>query len=59
MQAFGSDCDETLSWTDHIKSVQKKCSSGLFMLKSIRNIVGKDTLKLVYNALIFIPPLLL
>ena len=49
---LGVIVDETLSWTDHIKYIQKKCSSGLYMLKSIRNIVGKDTLKLVYNALI-------
>lgn len=49
---LGVSVDENLSWTDHIKSVQKKCSSGLYMLKSIRNIVDKDTMKLVYNALI-------
>ena len=47
---LGVSVDKTSSWTNHIKSVQKKYSSGL--LKSIRNIVGKDTLKLVYNALI-------
>ena len=49
---LGVIVDENLSWSDHIKFVQKKCSSGLYMLKSIRNIVDKDTMKLVYNALI-------
>ena len=49
---LGVIVDENLSWQNHIDSLQKKASSGLFMLKSIRNIVNERVLQIVYNSLI-------
>ena len=49
---LGVIVDENLTWQKHINSLQKKASSGLFMLKSIRNIVNEQVLKIVYNSLI-------
>lgn len=44
--------DESLTWQSHINSLQKKVNGGLFMLKSIRNIVNENVLQTVYNSLI-------
>ena len=44
--------DENLTWQSHINKLQKKIRGGLFMLKSIRNIVNKNVLLTVYNSLI-------
>ena len=44
--------DENLTWHSHINTLQKKLRGGLFMLKSIRNIVNKNILLTVYNSLI-------
>ena len=44
--------DENLTWQNHINTLQKKIRGGLFMLKSIRNIVNKNVLLTVYNSII-------
>ena len=43
--------DENLTWQNHINTLQKKIRGGLFMLKSIRNIVNKNVLLTVYNSI--------
>ena len=49
---LGIIIDENLTWQNHINYLQKKVKGGLFMLKSIRNIVDERDLLIVYNSLV-------
>ena len=51
-RSLGVIIDENLSWEDHIQYISKKVASGISALKRIRCFVSRDTLILVYNALI-------
>ncbi len=44
--------DENLHWDHHIDTLFKKISSKIGVLRSLRNIVPIDTLKLMYNAIV-------
>ncbi len=44
--------DENLCWDHHIDTLVKKISSEIGILRSLRNIVPIDTLKLMYNAIV-------
>ena len=48
--------DENFTWQDHILKVQKKTSSGLHMLKTVkRYVIDTSTMQMVYNANSLIP----
>ncbi len=47
---LGTYIDENLHWDHHIDTLVKKISSKIGILRSLRNIVPIDTLKLMYNA---------
>ena len=49
---LGMIIDENLTWQDHVLKIQKKTSSGLYMLRKVKQYVNSSTLKLVYNALV-------
>ncbi len=44
--------DENLCWDHHIDTLVKKISSKIGILRSLRNTVPIDTLKLMYNAIV-------
>ncbi len=48
---LGMDIDENLCWDHHIDTLVKKIPSKIGILRSLRNIVPIDTLKLMYNAI--------
>ncbi len=49
---LGIYIDENLHWDHHIDTLVKKISSKIGILRSLRNIVPIDTLKLMYNAIV-------
>ena len=49
---LGVILDERLSWQEHLNTIHTKASNGLYMLKSIRNIVNDYEMNLVYNSLV-------
>lgn len=49
---LGVILDEKLSFHSHIKKTENKVSSGLYALRSVKNILPKHHLKLIYHALI-------
>ncbi len=49
---LGMYIDEYLHWDHHIDTLVKKISSKIGILRSWRNIVPIDTLKLMYNAIV-------
>ena len=51
-RSLGVIIDENLSWGHHIQSISKKIASGISALKRIRYCVPRETLIIVYNALI-------
>ncbi len=46
--------DENLRWNHHIDTLVKKISSKIGILRSLRNIVPIDTLKLMYNVIVLL-----
>ncbi len=44
--------DSNLKWDDHINAIIPKLSSKIGILRSLRNIVPIETLKLLYNAIV-------
>ncbi len=44
--------NENLHWDHHIDTIFKKISSKIGILRSLRNIVPIDTLKLMHNAIV-------
>ena len=49
---LGVEIDEHLNWEKHIECIASKVSSGIGALKKLKEFVNRDTLVLVYNALI-------
>ena len=49
---LGVEIDEHLYWEKHIECIASKVSSGIGALKKLKEFVNRDTLVLVYNALI-------
>ena len=51
-KSLGLIIDDTLSWSEHIDDISKKISSGIGMLKWIRQFIGHDTALKICKALI-------
>ena len=49
---LGVEIDDRLSWDSHIDKVAKKVTSGIGVIRKIRDLVDRETLISVYNALI-------
>ncbi len=49
---LGIYIDENLRWDHHIDTLVKKISSKIGILRSLRNIVPIDTIRLMYNAIV-------
>ena len=49
---LGIDLDENLSWDSHIDNIVKKVSTGLGAIRRVRNLVPRETLIMIYKALI-------
>jgi len=49
---LGVIIDDKLSFHSHIKKIENKVSSGLYALRSVKHILPKQHLKLIYHALI-------
>ena len=49
---LGVEIDDRLSWHSHIDKVAKKVTSGIGAIRKIRDLVDRETLISVYNALI-------
>ena len=49
---LGITINDSLSWTDHINNVIKKCNSYLYLLSRIKNFLSIETRKRFYNAYI-------
>ena len=49
---LGVEIDDRLSWDSHIDQVAKKVTSGIGAIRKIRDLVDRETLISVYNALI-------
>lgn len=52
---LGIDLDENLSWDSHLNNVVKKVSAGLGAIRHARNLVPRETIIMMYKALLFIP----
>ena len=50
--ALGVEIDDRLSWDNHIDKVSKKVTSGIGAIRKIHDLVDRETLISVYNALI-------
>jgi len=48
---LGIVIDEKLKWNDHVDFINKKLSSGLYAMRSVKNLVPQDVLKKLYFAL--------
>ena len=48
---LGIEVDETLSWQIQVDTMVKKVSAGLGVLKKVRNLVPRQTLVRIYEAL--------
>ena len=51
-KVLGVQLDEHLKWTQHIDYIVKKISSGIAVIRKLREFIDTSTLVLVYNALI-------
>ncbi len=51
-KVLGVQLDEHLKWTQHIEYIVKKISSGIAVIRKLREFIDTSTLVLVYNALI-------
>ena len=49
---LGVELDDVLSWNEHIDKVAEKVTSGIGVIRKIRDLVNRDTLISVYNSLI-------
>ena len=49
---LGVEIDEHLKWEKHVDHIASKVSSGIGAIKKLKEFVDRDTLVLVYNALI-------
>ena len=49
---LGIYIDESLSWTNHIKHINMKISRALFVIKQIKNVIPKESLRTLYFATI-------
>jgi len=49
---LGVELDSKLSWKDHIRLLEKKISSSLFILRKIRFKINEETAFLLYDAMI-------
>ena len=49
---LGVQLDEYLKWNQHIEYIVKKISSGIAVIRKLREFIDTSTLVLVYNALI-------
>ena len=49
---LGVEIDEHLKWEKHVDHIASKVSSGIGTIKKLKEFVDRDTLVLVYNALI-------
>jgi len=49
---LGVKIDDKLSFQSHIKQTEKKISKGLYALRSVKHILPKKHLKLIYHALV-------
>ena len=49
---LGVEIDDRLSWDSHVDKVAKKVTSGIGAIRKIRDLVDRETLISVYNALI-------
>jgi hypothetical protein len=47
---LGLEVDDKLSWDLHIKSLEKKIHSGIFMLKRMASLCNRSVLKMIYHA---------
>ena len=51
-RVLGVEIDQDLSWSKHIDNVARKGGSGIGAMRRIRDFVKRDTLVLIYNALV-------
>lgn len=51
-KSLGVIIDSNLSWSEHIKMISKKISSGISAIKRVRSFVPRDTLLKAYNAIV-------
>ena len=51
-KVLGVQLDEHLKWTQHIEYIVKKISSGIAVIRKLREFIDTSTSVLVYNALI-------
>ena len=51
-KVLGVQIDEHLDWTKHIESIAGKISSGIGAIKKAKEFVDRNTLVLIYNALV-------
>ena len=51
-KSLGVYIDQSLTWETHVNEIAKKISSGIGAIKRLRDYVSRDTLVLVYNALV-------
>ena len=49
---LGVEIDEHLKWEKHVDHIASKVSSGIGAIKKLKEFLDRDTLVLVYNALI-------
>ena len=49
---LGIIIDENLTWQDHVTNVQKKSGTGLYMLKTVKPYLDRNTLQIIYNAIV-------
>jgi len=49
---LGIELDESLSWDSYIDDIMKKASAGLGAIKRVRNLFPRETLIVIYKALI-------
>lgn len=50
---LGLTLDSTLEWKAHIKSIEAKLSSSLYIIRQVRNLLPTDILKTLYYSLIY------
>ena len=51
-KVLGVQIDENLNWKKHIEFIASKISSGIGAIRKLKEFVDRNTLVLVYNALI-------
>jgi len=51
LKFLGLILDQNLQWTEHLKTVKAKMSSALYVLNTVKNILGKEHLKTLYYSM--------